>query len=173
MGIFSTTLFFPGFEKSKFFSKAPKEVIDTFLTENVTYNLHRFCLTESALKKNDILDEWKILSTNQDVHGERFVSSMEHKEYPIYGVQFHPERNAFEFKKNVGVSHAPSGIKAMQYLANFFVDECRKNSNSFHDYQTELNYLIYNYSPIYTGKKNSSYEQVYAFEKTDYENKLP
>lgn len=94
---------------------------------------------------------------------------MEHKQFPIYGVQFHPEKNAFEFKKNVGISNSSPGIQAMQYLSNFFVDECRKNNHSFPDEQMEVDSLIYNYSPFYTGRKNSGYAQVYVFKKSDHE----
>lgn len=90
---------------------------------------------------------------------------MEHKTYPYYGVQFHPERNAFEFKKDVGISHSASGIRAMHYFANFFVEECRKNANSFDDQQMEMDNLIYNFNPIFTGRNKASYEQIYAFKR--------
>lgn len=94
---------------------------------------------------------------------------MEHKRYPFYGVQFHPERNAFEFKRNMGISHSISGIRAMQYFANFFVGECRKNNNSFDDQQMEMDNLIYNYNPLFTGRNNSAFEQIYAFKISDAE----
>lgn len=58
----------------------------------------------------------------------------------------------------------------MQYLANFFVDECRKNNNTFPQNEVEINSLIYNYNPIYTGRRNSAYVQIYGFKKGDYEN---
>lgn len=114
--------------------------------------------------------QWRILSTNNDREGFTFISAMEHKLYPIYGVQFHPEKNAFEFKENYGISHSRSGIQAMQHLSNFFVDECKKNEHSFSDKELEMNSLIYNYNPIYIGKKKAAYEQIYAFKKSDYAN---
>jgi len=36
-----------------------------------------------------------ITSVNFDGNGKWFVSSIEAKDYPIYAVQFHPERNAY------------------------------------------------------------------------------
>lgn len=119
-----------------------------------------------------MLDNWKILSTNCDRKGITFISSMEHKTYPFYGVQFHPERNAFEFKRDVGVSHSAAGIRAMHYFANFFVEECKNNTNSFEDEHMELENLIYNFNPIFTGRTHSAYEQTYAFKRNDCEKAI-
>lgn len=93
---------------------------------------------------------------------------MEHKKYPVYGVQFHPEKNAYEFKDDIGISHSSSGIRAMQYFPNFFVDECRKNGNSFPSKQMELDTLIYNFNTEFTGKKNGTYQQIYLFKQNDF-----
>lgn len=43
--------------------------------------------------------------------------------YPIYGVQWHPEKNAFEWKDSPGIPHSPSAIRAAYYIADFFVNE--------------------------------------------------
>ena len=45
---------------------------------------------------------------------------------PIYGVQFHPEKNIFEWgekEKIDAIPHWKEAIQAAQYLASFFVDE--------------------------------------------------
>jgi hypothetical protein len=60
---------------------------------------------------------------NNDSQGLEFVSSFEHKKYPIYGVQFHPEKNAFEWKKTNNNPHTANAILVQQYFANFFVNE--------------------------------------------------
>jgi hypothetical protein len=67
--------------------------------------------------------EWVVTSTNKDYEGLEFVSSFEHKQYPIYGVQFHPEKNAYEWKLTKNIPHASSGIAVGQYFANFLVNE--------------------------------------------------
>lgn len=43
--------------------------------------------------------------------------------YPIYGVQWHPEKAPYEWVKIKGVSHVPNAVKAAFYLAEFFVNE--------------------------------------------------
>ena len=52
-----------------------------------------------------------------------------------------------------------------QYFANFFVSETRKNGHKFESEEEERDNLIYNYSPVYTGKlDDSSFEQAYFFD---------
>ncbi|KAG5870719.1 hypothetical protein JTB14_017052 [Gonioctena quinquepunctata] len=159
-----------GFETSHMFSMAPKEVLNTLKTQNVTYNQHRYCLTEGVLNTSGILQDWHILSTNSDNSHVKFISTMEHKKYPFYGVQFHPEKNIFEFKAGYGIPHSMEAVQVSQFFAIFFVNECRKNYNRFPDANTEMHSLIYNYNPVYTAPKGAAYEQIYVFTKDDYKN---
>ncbi|XP_050300894.1 gamma-glutamyl hydrolase-like [Anthonomus grandis grandis] len=161
--------FVEDYQKSKMFRNAPKEITDILSTENATYNLHRYCLTKAVLKENDLLDSWRIVATNKDINNLEFISVMEHKDFPFYGVQFHPEKNQFEFKKGKHFPHSFNSIKTAQYFANFFVNECRKNANKFPNETIEAESLIYNFSPKYTGLKSGYYEQIYVFLKSDFE----
>jgi hypothetical protein len=68
-----------------------------------------------------IADEWRILSVNS-YKGIEFISSIEHKAYPFYGVQFHPEKNAFEWKTE-SIPHSADAILVGQFYGNFFVNE--------------------------------------------------
>ncbi|CAH0547473.1 unnamed protein product [Brassicogethes aeneus] len=160
--------FVNGYENSKLLSQTPQEIIQILRTKNVTYNYHRYCLTEAVIKKHGLDKEWKILSTNKDEHGEEFVSMMESTKQPFYGVQFHPEKSPFEFKNNYGIPHCRDSIRVAQYFANFFVDECRKSKNNFPDSNLEKISLIYNYQTTYTGLNGSSYEQIYFFTQEDF-----
>ena len=45
------------------------------------------------------------------------------KNYPIYGVQFHPEKNGFEWIPDEAIPHSQHAVIIMQSLANFFVQE--------------------------------------------------
>jgi len=77
--------------------------------------------TFQTLKESDIVDEWRILSVTS-YEGTEFISSIEHKVYPFYGVQFHPEKNAFEWKIH-SVPHSADAILVEQFYGNFFVSE--------------------------------------------------
>lgn len=43
--------------------------------------------------------------------------------YPVYAVQWHPEKAPFEWKNLGGISHAPNAVKTSFYLAEFLVSE--------------------------------------------------
>ena len=62
-------------------------------------------------KRHKNIDKfYKIVSTSKDRKGRDFVSTIEGRFYPFYGVQWHPERSS-----------------AMDYFAKFFVKELKKN----------------------------------------------
>lgn len=156
------------FSSSKMFTAASKEVINILASEDVTYNYHQFCVTERGLKEFSLEKDWAILSTNKDVNGLEFISSYESRNFPFYGIQFHPEKNMFEFKASLKIPHSENAVIASQYFANAFVQETRKNNHSFNNWESEQKSLIYNYPAQFTGIKNSSYEQLYMFKKSDY-----
>ena len=53
---------------------------------------------------------WNILSLNADEDGLEFISSFEAKDFPIFGTQFHPEKNAYEWAPSrPGIPHSKCG----------------------------------------------------------------
>ena len=80
--------------------------------------------------------------------------------YPIYGVQWHPEKSIYEWTTAEGINHSEHAVIVAQTLANFLVQEAHKSSHSFSSRDEEESLLIYNNSPTYT---HDSFEQVYYF----------
>jgi hypothetical protein len=74
-----------------------------------------------SLAASNAADQWRILSVNK-YNGTEFISSFEHKKYPFYGVQFHPEKNAFEWKLQ-SIPHSAESILVEQFYGNFVVNE--------------------------------------------------
>lgn len=161
--------FAENYQNSRLFSQAPPEILEILGTKNTTYNHHTYCITRDVMAQSGISDEWNILATNKDSLDVEFVSVLEHVEYPIYGVQFHPEKNVFEFSKAEAFPHSADDIKPPQFFANFLVNESRKNGNKFSNDTLEAISLIYNFNPIYTGVNDGYFEQSYGFLKEDYE----
>ncbi|XP_022901962.1 gamma-glutamyl hydrolase-like [Onthophagus taurus] len=159
--------FTANFKSSKIFSRAPDEIVTILKLKNVTYNNHERCYTEESFKLNK-MDDFIVLSTNEDSNGFKFISSFESKKYPFYGVQFHPEKNNFEFKIGNNVPHSSEAIKMSQYFANFFVEESKRNNHSYPDWESEMGALIYNFSPQFTGLNHSDFLQMYLFERDEY-----
>lgn len=46
-------------------------------------------------------------------------------DFPIYGTQWHPEKNAFEWTRPY-IPHSISAVKTTFYMAQFFVNEGMK-----------------------------------------------
>ncbi|GBP76788.1 Gamma-glutamyl hydrolase [Eumeta japonica] len=84
--------------------------------------------------------------------------------YPFYGVQFHPEKNSFEWKASKAHAHSMNAVRSNRYFMDFFVSECRKSEHSFASASEENQYVIYNYEAKFTGVLGSAFHQCYMFE---------
>lgn len=103
------------------------------------------------------------MSLNKDWNGFTFISSFEHTRYPFYGVQFHPEKNLYEWVRNKNITHSEHATKANQYYAQFLVSEARKSTHKFVSEGEEDRHAIYNFPKTFTGLKKSIYEECYLF----------
>ncbi|XP_066449478.1 gamma-glutamyl hydrolase-like [Eleutherodactylus coqui] len=149
---------------SKMFHHAPLELLHAVARENITANFHHFGITPKTFHANEKLSTfYRILSTNHDRDGVEFISTLEARDYPIYAVQWHPEVNRFQWRSDLAYPHSVNAIWISQYIANFFVNEARKNPNHFSNTKEEESALIYNWRPTYTANI-SGYEQVYFFD---------
>jgi len=83
------------------------------MTNDVTLNNHMLGLSPYKFNNSPLLKkQYRIVSYNYDRQGKVFISTIEHKKYPFYGVQWHPER-----------------ASDMNYFSNFFAKEARKNKH--------------------------------------------
>jgi len=141
---------------SRILGACPLSVLTTLTKQNSTMNLHHDGVIPDTYNQNQNLQQiFKVLSTNVDRKNKIFVSMIEGRTLPFYATQFHPERNQFVWGLLEGVDKTPEAIRAMQYLADFFVTETRKNGHKFPSVEDEARSLIYNYSPVFTGNDNS------------------
>jgi len=104
---------------------------------------------------------WNPITTNKDKYNLTFISTVEAKNYPFVGLQFHPEKNAYEWQRND--PHSWSAIYSARYFCDWFVNKCRQNKHRYINNSMLENELIYNYPTTYVGKLNSVFEQVYFF----------
>ncbi|XP_014262395.1 gamma-glutamyl hydrolase A-like [Cimex lectularius] len=155
--------FKPNYNDSLLFEHAPSQIIDILRTSKTTYNSHIFCVTEKVLQTCNLQDKWKVLSTNLDINGKEFISTLESTSLSIAGLQFHPEK-IYEWKKSKNYPHSQDSITAMRYFFDWLVDHARKNSHAFPSYEAELDSLISNYDKTFT-IENLIYDELYLFNK--------
>jgi len=144
----------------------PKDTVDILETQEVTINFHRWCLTPQNFSLFHMDNFWRLLATGKDVEDLEFIAFLEAKNYPIWGTQFHPEKNAYEWTlKYPGIPHSKDAISSANWFAEYFVEKARKNKHKFDSMEMEQANLIYNYSPLYTGKEEIDFvmQQCYMF----------
>lgn len=145
----------------------PQRIHEIVTKNNITMNNHHQGITPEQFSSSDRLKQlWRITSTNHDLSGRQFVSSIEPNDplrLPIYGVQYHPEKNTFEYATYPGtdipyeaINHSKEGIEMSMYLAQFFVDLARQNNHQFT--QPDTYPLMYTY-PVKEGVK---FEQIFV-----------
>ncbi|KAM4718690.1 gamma-glutamyl hydrolase isoform 2-T2 [Anableps anableps] len=146
---------------SRMFKAFPPDLMSALSSEPLTENSHQWSLATLTYNTDENLSSfYKVLSTNTDGNIE-FVSTVEAYNYPVYGTQWHPEKNAFEWSRPY-VPHSPSAVRTTFYMSEFFVSEARKNFHRFQSKEEESKALIYNYNPVYTGN-TSAFQQIYLF----------
>ncbi|XP_046390527.1 gamma-glutamyl hydrolase-like isoform X2 [Ischnura elegans] len=156
--------FSDGYQESKLFQNAPEEILSLLQTKPITANFHHFCLTEKNFVSSGLGEQYNMMSLSTDYSNESFVSAMESKTLPIYGVQFHPEKNSYEWNINsTGIPHSAEATRVGQYFAEFFVNEARKSGHSFPSPEEEARALIYNYEAFPTGFIGAAFDQCYLF----------
>ncbi|XP_072290026.1 gamma-glutamyl hydrolase [Eucyclogobius newberryi] len=148
---------------SRMFHDFPPALMKAIAQEPLTGNFHHYGLTVNTFLGNEDLNNFfTILSTNIADNGAHFVSTIEAKKYPIYGVQWHPEVNRFSWNSKDNFPHSYHAVQVSSLLAEFFVNEGRRSLHQFEDPDEEAAALIYNYTPVYTANF-TGYEQVYFF----------
>jgi predicted alpha/beta superfamily hydrolase len=155
-------------DQSRIFSSLPPQVYDILASENVTMNLHQFGVTPATYASNPKLSTfWTVVSTNADRKGRAFVSTVEAADaaIPFFAVQWHPERNQFEWDLQEALNHSPDAMFVMQNMATFLVSQARLSAHAFATPQLEQSVLIYNYRPTFTGDWDENYpeQQTYFF----------
>lgn len=137
-----------------YLQKHSPQTLNKFMNEETTLNNHMMGLSPEKFKKSKQLNRlYNIVSWNYDRKGKKFVSTIEAKDYPFYGVQWHPERSsdadalanflASEVMKNKHRKRVPSSKKKQ-----FKVVECMNYSGN-----------LYNYCNFYWHQKTSEHNQ--------------
>ncbi|XP_060678651.1 gamma-glutamyl hydrolase-like isoform X3 [Hemiscyllium ocellatum] len=149
---------------SRTFKNFPKNLLQALQIRPLTGHYHYWGVSVKNFTNNKKLNSfYRILTTNTDNQRVEYVSTVEAIKYPIYAVQWHPERSPYEWNATLNIPHFSEAVKVAWYLADFFVNEARWNFNHFSNTTEEGKALIYNYTPMFTGNI-SRFEQVYLID---------
>lgn len=107
-----------------------QNLIEALKNEKITYNYHHDGVYPESFEENEVLREnYNLIATTTDRKGVEYAAIIEHKRYPIYAHQSHPEKIQFVNKEGLRIPKSKNATDAAKLLAKFFVSECRKNAN--------------------------------------------
>ncbi|KAL7568114.1 hypothetical protein ACA910_019512 [Epithemia clementina (nom. ined.)] len=137
---------------------------------NVTFNNHEMGISPKRFRHNAHLSQTFVMtSINHDALGRPFVSTIEpnkeasatsspiHSWLPFYGVQFHPEKNAFEYGIYPDmaavvplehIDHSSVGITFSFHMAQFVVNLARQSMVA--NFPTHCYTKVQLFPPVYT-----------------------
>ncbi|XP_064623171.1 gamma-glutamyl hydrolase-like [Lineus longissimus] len=137
------------FRSSRLFKSMDPSLVKIISEKNITANQHKFCVPPWIHNTTEELSSFfSILSTNTDRKGFEFISTMEAKDYPFYGVQWHAERGIFGMGARHTELFTSESVRVGQYFTNFFVNEARKSDHRFTSTAEEASVLIDNHHPV-------------------------
>jgi len=129
--------------------------------QGVMFYDHNWIVSMDTYNNNRNLSTfWKVITETTSPFNERFVALWEARKYPFYGVQFHPEKNSFEWKINADRSY--DAIEIEQIMSNKFIEKARLSKNSFASYDEYQKYSIYNFQATAT---TFPFSRIYRFQE--------
>ncbi|KAL6553512.1 Gamma-glutamyl hydrolase 2 [Orobanche gracilis] len=153
------------------FQRFPPDLLKRLSTECLVMQTHRIAAffqygvsPEKFQTSKNLCTFFEILTTSSDRNdkvSQVYVSTIQAHGYPVTAVQWHPEKNAFEWGLS-GIPHSEDAVQVTQHVANFIVREARMSVNR-PPAREVLDNLIYNYSPTYCGKAGRGFDEVYIF----------
>ena len=132
------------------FAKIPRPLYETISKEPSVYYFHTKCFTMEKYRADGLLKDVNVLATNKDLDGMEYATLIEHKKYPFYGSQFHPEKIGFEWNPKISIERPKSGVLFAQYLLNFFMSEVERSRHTFVDPAVLNKIDIDNYPSLHT-----------------------
>lgn len=165
----SPLIYTPLASSSRMLSHLPLHVADALQQLPVAMENHMSGLGDEQLADNPALADFiNVLAYSEDRKGRLYVSSFEAKHYPVYAVQWHPEKNAFEWAPQLHIPHTQQAVEVTQAMASFLVSEARRNCHGPEDDRQLDSLLIYNYPPNFTGEvrhrgEETDFDQCYFF----------
>uniref|UniRef100_A0A0G4HNZ5 folate gamma-glutamyl hydrolase n=1 Tax=Chromera velia CCMP2878 TaxID=1169474 RepID=A0A0G4HNZ5_9ALVE len=134
-------------------------------SRSVFYNHEHGVSLEDWAGSPSLSEGFLSLGVSSDKRGKDFVAILEAKEAPIFGVQFHPEKNLFEWDPKKNIPRTEESTAVASYFARFFVDEARKSTHKFPSGKEEAEALIYNWVPQVNVNETTVWEGGYDYEE--------
>lgn len=142
------------------------EVESALNNQAITYfNAHFLVKPDIWTSNPGLTNNFTLLAcTNESSGNGTLPVAIAGKKYPIFASQFHPEKPQFEWVPKQNIPHSYEAILSGQMYATFFVNEARKNFNSFNNTGINIDsLLIGNYDIVELD--TASFNYIYFFKR--------
>jgi len=118
---------------SRLFSLYPEKLFKHLEENPIMYFQHEYGIKPDVLKTHPKLkDFFNIIAEATDSKDKVFVAAIEAKNYPIYGVQYHPENTLQQYRKSKGdIDRNNDDFQSIVNIAKFFISEAKKSTHEF------------------------------------------
>lgn len=140
-----------------------------------TVNFHHYGFGVSNFQRSSASSVFKLIGTSYDSQGAEFVAMVRMKDYPVWAVQFHPEKNGFEHHMALDIVgkdlpfRSYAAIIAMNDIAADFIRAASERprgrwgakeleARSIDNYPSSLRLV----NPFITGSV-TQYDSIYSF----------
>lgn len=148
---------------SKMFSDLNDYLAAILNSTQSVYENHFMAVAPEAYSNSNKLREYMNYNTlDKDSNGKPYVASAEGiKNYPFFGVQFHPEMINYNRIRNRNVPETFESVQVSKHFGHFLLKQALQSENVFDNVKDDENYL--------TGKLPAAADQdgnyYYVFEK--------
>ncbi|CDW89850.1 peptidase c26 family protein [Stylonychia lemnae] len=135
---------------------------DAYLFEQnkIQFNFHKWGISPAKFQSDKGLkDFYTVTSTAFDNSQKEFVNSIEAKNYPFYGTQFHPEAPLVP-NRNYQIDRSLFSTINNRYFGDFYVNQCRTSNNNMMSWEEFAQVAVENYTYI-TSADNSRVDVVF------------
>eukprot|EP00891_Asterochloris_glomerata_P000600 jgi/Astpho2/600/e_gw1.00013.76.1_t len=168
--------FTPAAQDSNFLGSWPNDLLLLMGQEQYSMENHHWGLSLETFSSNANLSSfWQVLATSSSREGITEVAILEAQDYPFTAVQWHPEKNTFEFSDGVAIPKEPMALRVSYAAAQAFMSQARLNHHHVESKVEVDKLLIYNWAPQFSGKHRHEKDkkfflQVYLFDDEDVES---
>lgn len=148
---------------SKMFSGLSDQMVAVLNSTKSVYEHHYMAVApEQYSDKNKLREFMNYNTLDKDTKGNLYIASAEGiKNYPFFGVQFHPEMISFNRNRSRNVPESWESVQVSKHFGHFLLKQASLSVNKYENPQQDENYL--------TGKlpaaADSEGNYYYVFEK--------
>ncbi|RZC74194.1 hypothetical protein C5167_049676 [Papaver somniferum] len=103
------------------FQRFPPELLQKLTTDCLAMQNHQYGVSPERFHENSALCSFfRVVTTCTDEDDQEYVSTVQARDYPVTAVQWHPEKNAFEWGYST-IPHSEDAIQVTQHVANYFI----------------------------------------------------